>query len=54
MICKNSPKLIKSLSPSLVLFEPNIVIVLYMSFQHPLTFPITEIKTAIRNKPMIK
>lgn len=38
MVWKKSPKVIKSLNPSFVLFDPKIVIVLYISFQQPPTF----------------
>lgn len=40
IVWKKSPKDIKSLSPSFVLFDPNIVIVLYTSFHLPTTFKI--------------
>lgn len=38
MVWKKSPKEMKSLNPSFVLFDPKIVIVLNTSFQDPATF----------------
>lgn len=54
MVCKKSPKEMKSLKPSFVLFEPKIVIVLYTSFQHPATFQLwKESKTSLKGKALL-